>query len=207
MIRCTNKVFLMELLGSNQVPTPPTMMLADAGDLPKAMDELGLPLVVKIPDGSFSRGVHKVDDFAALKALTDKLFEDTDLLLAQQFMPTEFDWRVGVLDGEPLFVCQYQMARGHWQIIKHGPDGAAREGGFRTMAIAEAPPSVIEAALRAARAIGAGLYGVDLKEAGEEVVVIEVNDNPNLEHGVEDQVGKDEVWSRILQWFIKRLEA
>jgi glutathione synthase/RimK-type ligase-like ATP-grasp enzyme len=58
MIRCTNKVFLMELLAQHQVSTPPTM-LADAGDLPRAMDELGLPLVVKIPDGSFSRGVHK----------------------------------------------------------------------------------------------------------------------------------------------------
>ena len=207
MIRCTNKVYLHEMMEARGVPTPPTVMLAEDEDLARAEKTLGWPMVVKIPDGSFSRGVHKVDDFAALKALTDKLFEDTDLLLAQQFMPTEFDWRVGVLDGEPLFVCQYQMARGHWQIIKHGPDGAAREGGFRTMAIAEAPPSVIEAALRAARAIGAGLYGVDLKEAGEAVVVIEVNDNPNLEHGVEDQVGKDEVWSRILQWFIKRLEA
>ena len=51
MIRCTNKVFLMELLGSNQVATPPTVLLADAGDLPRAMDELGLPLVVNIPDG------------------------------------------------------------------------------------------------------------------------------------------------------------
>ena len=30
MIRCTNKVFLMELLGQNQVPTPPTVMLADS---------------------------------------------------------------------------------------------------------------------------------------------------------------------------------
>ena len=57
------------------------------------------------------------------------MFEDTDLLLAQKFMPTDFDWRVGVLDGEPLFVCQYQMAQGHWQIIKHGPNGA-EEGGF-----------------------------------------------------------------------------
>jgi hypothetical protein len=28
------------------------------------------------------------------------------------------------------------------------------------------------------------------------IVVIEINDNPNLEHGVEDQVGKDEVWTR-----------
>ena len=51
MIRCTNKVFLMELLGSNQVATPPTVLLADAGNLPRAMDELGLPLVVRIPDG------------------------------------------------------------------------------------------------------------------------------------------------------------
>jgi glutathione synthase/RimK-type ligase-like ATP-grasp enzyme len=38
-------------------------------------------------------------------------------------------------------------------------------------------------------------------------VVIEVNDNPNLEHGVEDQIGKDEVWTRILSWFIKRIDA
>ena len=123
-------------------------------------------MVVKIPDGSFSRGVHKVDNFAELKALTDHLFEDTDLLLAQAFMPTEFDWRVGVLDGEPLFVCQYQMARGHWQIIKHGPDGA-REGGFRTMALSDAPKQVIDVALRAAQAIGEGLYGVDVKEIGD----------------------------------------
>src|SRR5207244_3414737 len=59
MIRCTNKVFLMELLSSNQVPTPPTVILPDGGDLNEAVDELGLPLVVKIPAGSCSRGVHK----------------------------------------------------------------------------------------------------------------------------------------------------
>jgi len=206
MIRCTNKVYLHEMMEARGVPTPPTVMLAEDEDLVRAEKLLGWPMVVKIPDGSFSRGVHKVDDFAALKALTDKLFEDTDLLLAQAFMPTEFDWRVGVLEGEPLFVCQYRMARGHWQIIKHGPNGA-REGGYRTLDIAEAPPQVIEVALRAARAIGAGLYGVDVKETPTGLAVIEVNDNPNLDHGVEDQVGKEDIWNRILQWYIKRLEA
>jgi glutathione synthase/RimK-type ligase-like ATP-grasp enzyme len=206
MIRCTNKVYLHELMEAHGVPIPPTVMLAEDEDLVKAEKQLGWPMVVKIPDGSFSRGVHKVDNFEALKALTDTLFEDTDLLLAQQFMPTDFDWRVGVLGGEPLFVCQYKMARGHWQIIKHGPNGA-REGGFRTMAIGEAPKRVIDVALRAARAIGNGLYGVDVKESGDRLAVIEVNDNPNLDHGVEDQVGKDEIWGRILQWFIKRIDA
>jgi glutathione synthase/RimK-type ligase-like ATP-grasp enzyme len=206
MIRCTNKVYLHELMEAQGVPIPPTVMLAEDEDLAKAAQVLGWPMVVKIPDGSFSRGVHKVENAEQLQKLTEELFIDTDLLLAQKFMPTDFDWRVGVLDGEPLFICLYQMARGHWQIIKHGPDGA-REGGYRTLALADAPPKVIDIALRAARAIGHGFYGVDIKETGDSIAVIEVNDNPNLDHGVEDQVGKDEVWSRILQWFIKRIDA
>jgi glutathione synthase/RimK-type ligase-like ATP-grasp enzyme len=206
MIRCMNKVFLMELLGSNRVPTPPTVMLADEADLPRAMDLLGLPLVVKIPDGSFSRGVHKVSSVDEFKRIADELFEETDLVLAQKFLPTDFDWRVGVLSGEPLFVCQYRMARGHWQIFKHHADGSSREGGHRTFELDKAPPEVINLAVRAAQPIGMGLYGVDLKQTPDGIVVMEVNDNPNIEHGIEDAVGKDEVWIRILKWFIERLE-
>jgi glutathione synthase/RimK-type ligase-like ATP-grasp enzyme len=201
-----NKVFLMELMGSNQVPTPPTVMLADAADLPRAMDLLGLPLVVKIPDGSFSRGVHKVTTVDEFRRIADELFEETDLVLAQKFMPTEFDWRVGVLSGTPLFVCQYRMARGHWQILKHHPDGSLREGGHRTFDLDQAPPEVVDLAVRAAKPIGDGLYGVDLKQTPDGIVVMEVNDNPNIEHGIEDSVGKDEVWTRILRWFTDRLE-
>jgi glutathione synthase/RimK-type ligase-like ATP-grasp enzyme len=205
-IRCTNKVFLMELLGSNQVPMPPTVLLADQSDLPRAMDELGLPLVVKIPDGSFSQGVHLVSSQEQLRRVADELFEETDLLLAQKFMPTEFDWRVGVLSGEPLFVCQYRMARGHWQIVKHRPDGSSREGGFRTFELDQAPHEVIDIAVRAAKPIGDGFYGVDLKQTDRGLMVMEVNDNPNLEHGVEDTIGKDEVWIKMLKWFIDRFE-
>jgi len=206
MIRCTNKVFLMELLGSNQVPTPPTVMLQEGGDLAKAVDELGLPMVVKIPDGSFSRGVHKVNTPEELRRITDELFEETDLVLAQKFLPTEFDWRVGVLAGEPLFVCQYRMARGHWQVVKYRADGSSHEGGFRAFDVAQAPPEVIDIAVRAARPIGDGFYGVDLKQTDRGIVVMEVNDNPNLEHGIEDQVGKDEIWVRLLKWFTERFE-
>jgi glutathione synthase/RimK-type ligase-like ATP-grasp enzyme len=206
MIRCTNKVFLMELLGSNQVPTPPTVILPEGSDLNKTIEELGLPLVVKIPDGSFSRGVHKINSLEEFKRITEELFEETDLLLAQKFLPTEFDWRVGVLAGEPLFVCQYRMARGHWQIVKHRADGSLREGGFRTFDLDQAPTEVVELAVRAAKPIGEGFYGVDLKQTAHGIVVMEVNDNPNLEHGIEDTVGKDEIWIRLLKWFIDRFE-
>ena len=59
---------------------------------------------------------------------------------------------------------------------------------------------------RDAKPIGDGLYGVDLKETPDGIVVMEVNDNPNIEHGIEDSVGKDEVWTRILRWFTEKLE-
>jgi len=206
MIRCTNKIFLVELLQENAVPVPPTVVLARDTNPEAVIGELGLPLVVKIPDGSFSRGVHKVQSVAEFTDVADGLFEQSDLVLAQKFLPTEFDWRVGVLAGEPLFVCQYRMARGHWQVVKYRPDGSSREGGFRAFGLDRAPREVVDIAVRAARLIGDGFYGVDLKQTDGGIVVMEVNDNPSLEHGIEDAAGKDEVWMRLLRWFIERFE-
>ncbi|NDW05228.1 RimK family protein [Jiella pacifica] len=205
MIRCTNKVYLNELMAANAVACPPGLMIAGREDFKRAADELGFPMVLKIPDGSFSRGVKKVDDFAGLEKLAGAWLEDSDLLIAQKFMPTKFDWRIGVLGGEPLFAVQYLMAKSHWQIINHETGGRPLEGGFKAFSLGDTPPHVLDAGLRAARCIGDGLYGVDLKETDDGVFVIEVNDNPNLEHGVEDSIEKDEVWARLTRWFVDRM--
>lgn len=207
MIRCTNKVYLDELMRGNGVPVPTTVMIAGADDMARAADELGFPMVIKIPDSSFSRGVKKVTSYAELKTNVTAWLKDSDLILAQKFMPTSFDWRVGVLDGKPLFVVQYLMAKKHWQIVKHDTGGKPLEGGFRSVSLADAPPLVIDTGLRAARCIGDGLYGVDLKETEDGVFVIEVNDNPNLEHGVEDSAEKDDVWLNLTRWFIERIDG
>jgi glutathione synthase/RimK-type ligase-like ATP-grasp enzyme len=188
------------------IPTPRTAVIDGARRLPGVMDRLGLPIVLKIPNASFSRGVFKAKDAKELRDITERLLEESDLIIAQEFMYTTFDWRVGVLEGEPLFVCQYMMARNHWQIVKHDQRGRAQEGGFRTLAVEDAPKEVVDIAVRAARQIGDGLYGVDLKQNDRGVFVIEVNDNPNLDHGIEDQVLKDELWRRLVRWFQKRLE-
>jgi len=207
MIRCTNKVYLDELMDANGIPVPPTQMIAGDEDLVKAADMLGFPLVLKIPDSSFSRGVKRVANMVELKTLVHDWLKDSDLLLAQKYMPTAFDWRVGVLGGKPLFVCQYEMAPQHWQIVKHDTkNGKPLEGGFRSCSLADAPPAVIDIALRATQCVGNGLYGVDIKETADGVVVIEVNDNPNVDHGVEDASEKDDVWIALTRWFIDRLE-
>src|SRR5690606_30053822 len=72
MIRCTNKVYLNELMTANKVPVPPTVMIAGVADLQVAADTLGFPLVLKIPDSAFSRGVKKASTFDELKALATR---------------------------------------------------------------------------------------------------------------------------------------
>ncbi|MCC6793366.1 MAG: RimK family alpha-L-glutamate ligase, partial [Thermomicrobiales bacterium] len=51
------------------------------------------------------------------------------------------------------------------------------------------------------------LYGVDIKETPDGIHVVEVNDNPNIDHGIEDAAEKDQVWIELTRWFIDRLEA
>jgi glutathione synthase/RimK-type ligase-like ATP-grasp enzyme len=205
IIRCTNKVYLAELLTINRIPAPVTF-IAGRRRIKEMEGKLAYPMVLKIPDGSFSVGVVKVDNRDQLMAQSRLLLDDSDLILVQEFMPTSFDWRVGVLNGQPLFVSQYMMAKKHWQIYRHDEDGKAQAGGFRTMLVEEAPREVVDVAVRAARLMGNGLYGVDLKQNDRGVFVIEVNDNPNIDSGVEDLKLRDELYRRVLQEFIRRLE-
>jgi glutathione synthase/RimK-type ligase-like ATP-grasp enzyme len=209
ILRCTNKIYLADLLKSRKLPTPRTEILFrdEARRLADLPERLGFPIVLKIPDGSFSRGIVKVEDPESLKREAEALFQNTSLLIAQEFLYTEFDWRIGVLDGEPLYACQYFMSRGHWQIYDHGADKAkARSGGFKTLPVREAPSEVVKLALRATTAIGDGLYGVDIKQTRDKPVIIEVNDNPSIDAGIEDAYLGEDLYRRIMDVFLRRME-
>lgn len=205
ILKCTNKVYLGELLVANKVPTPKTIVL-QKGAVKGIEAELSYPIVLKIPDGSFSRGVFKADDPQQLETITNGLFKDSDLILAQEFVYTEFDWRVGVLNRQPIFVCQYFMSKKHWQVVKHSPNGEAVQGGFKAWRVEDAPPDVVRTAIAAANLIGDGLYGVDIKQTDRGIMVIEVNDNPNVDAGIEDLFLGDELYKMIIQEFIRRLD-
>jgi glutathione synthase/RimK-type ligase-like ATP-grasp enzyme len=207
MIRCTNKVYLAERLNAAGVPTPRTVVVQGLKQAVALGEELGWPVVLKIPDGSFSRGVFKCDDLECLKTRLKELLDHSDLVIAQEFVPTDFDWRIGVLAGEPLFACQYHMVKKHWQIMKYEDGKAVGEGRFKTIALDQVPHGVVETAVKAARLMGQGLYGVDLKQTDHGLYVIEVNDNPDLNHGIEDVEEKDALWEKLVKWFWDRLEA
>ncbi|EJK2115315.1 glutaminyl transferase [Vibrio navarrensis] len=208
IMKCTNKVFLTELLKNNKVPAPASVILKNFDPEWKSdlLSELTFPMVLKIPDGAFSRGVVKVRNEEELEKEAAALFEKSELILAQAFMPTDFDWRIGILNRQAIFGCKYMMSRGHWQIYQHHNSGRVSSGGFETLDLKQVPKNVVDVALKAANLIGNGLYGVDLKEIDGQVYVIEVNDNPSIDHHVEDAFLGDLLYDRIMTEFLRRIQ-
>ena len=204
IVRCGNKVYQAELFQRHNIPGPRTMVVHE-GNVTEVAARVGLPCVLKKPDGSFSSGVVKASTQEELEEGLAELFEESELVVAQEFTPSPFDWRVGILDGQPLFVCRYHMAPGHWQII-HAAGARTQYGRVEPVALEDTPKKVLEIGLRAASYFGSGLYGVDLKEIDGRVMVMEVNDNPNLDGGFEDGILGDTLWDEVVRWFRVRLD-
>lgn len=212
ILRCTNKVFLAELLARNKISAPRSLILHCSQKIEQRVaaieSELGLPCVLKAPDSAFSQGVSRVDDIDKLRRALASLGERSDLVIAQAFMPTDFDWRIGIIDRRPIYACRYHMVDGHWQIYQRDEgSGKIEAGGFDGVPLGAVPKAVLHAALKAANLVGAGLYGVDVKEVKGRAYVIEVNDNPSIEAGVEDFILGDELYNIIMRVFLDRLET
>ncbi len=208
IIRCTNKVYLNELLEKEKIPAPASMLIfrSNENSFGEISGCLGSPFILKIPDGSFSHGMKKISNEEELQNAFEVLFDKSAILLAQEFIPTDFDWRIGVLNGEPLFACKYYMAKGHWQIYLHGDNGKSTPGLVDTIPIYQVPAQVLKTAIKATSCIGKGLYGVDLKVVNGKAVVIEINDNPSIDHEIEDAILGDELYYRIINHFVRQMD-
>lgn len=207
ILRCANKVYLADLFRTHRVPSPKTWILhkGNAEHLDKLEATAGFPVVIKIPDGSFSRGIVKVNNRQELDVKVAELFQQSALLLAQEFLYTDFDWRIGIFNHKALYACRYFMVKNHWQIYRHG-GSRTDSGNFSTLPTFEVPKAVLDAALKATQPIGNGLYGVDVKEINGKGYVIEVNDNPNIDSGIEDKYLGEELYRLIMGEFLRRME-
>jgi len=205
ILRCTNKVYLAELMAHHHIRTPKTVIV-HAENARHAYQTLGFPCILKQPDSSFSLGVVKVDTPEAFSAACAEMLNKSELIIAQEFLKSEFDWRIGVLNREPLFACKYFMADHHWQIYNQKARSDDDKWGMtETLRLEDVPPAVLRMAADAAGHIGSGLYGVDIKEIDGVPYLIEVNDNPSIDAGIEDEVLGMELYTAIMRVFRDRI--
>ena len=206
ILRCCNKVYLAEALVNAGIETPKTMIV-HGDNLDQVIGTLGLPVVLKTPDSTFSYGVKKATDEKSFRSVIEEMLEHSQLVIAQEYTPSDFDWRIGILDLEPIFACRYYMARGHWQIYNwDARKKMDKDGWVECLAMEDVPGVVVKAAIKAAKIMGEGLYGIDIKEVNGKPLVIEINDNPNIDEGVEDGYYGNRIYQKIIQAFKKRID-
>jgi glutathione synthase/RimK-type ligase-like ATP-grasp enzyme len=201
---CANKIHQYALFEKYNIPRIPTMFLnkdeLHHKKITEIFNTLGKPVVIKAPYTSFSRYVEKAACETSFRDIAKRYFKKSDTIAIQKFTPTQFDWRVGVLNDQVLYTCKYMIPTGKW---KHGAKLRGKPtiiwGRTVSMKKQNTPLKLRETALKACRVVGKGLYGVDVKEVDGEFVVVEVNDNPSIYAGYEDLRDRD-IYTKIVDY-------
>ncbi len=201
IMACSNKVHVYELLERSNIPRIQTVFLLkdqlNQMTIQEAFSILGKPIVLKAPYTAFSRYVEKAEDEESLNRICRRFFRISDIVVAQRFVPTAFDWRIGILDNDVLFACKYHMPEKQW---KHG--AMVRGGRFiwgKTEAVKREtlPPRLKEVAIQTSKPFGRGLFGVDIKEINGDYIVVEINDNATIYADEEDKEDAD-IYEKII---------
>ncbi len=196
---CANKVALFFLFRQHSIPMPRTFLYHREGEL-GWKKELEFPIVIKAPYTRFSNQVDKVENETELKQTLSKYSRKSDLLIVQEFLRTDFDHRVAVLNGEILYYIKYYMPKGGWK-VKSQINGHERWGRTFPISRNNIPDRLKALSLKTANLIGTGLYGLDIKEINGKYFVIEINDNPTIY--VDEEGRKDpDVFERIIRYLV-----
>ncbi len=206
ILKCCNKVFMAEALQNSGISTPKTLIV-HKHNKDHVLNEIKLPVVLKSPDSTFSFGVKKAETQEEYTTLVSAMLKKSELVIAQEFSPSEYDWRIGILDNKVFYACRYYMAKDHWQIYNwEAGEKDDQDGNADCLAIEDVPKKILTAALKSAKIMGKGLFGIDIKEVDGQPMVIEINDNPNIDFGVEDGYYGEKIYSEIIGGLKNRLE-
>jgi glutathione synthase/RimK-type ligase-like ATP-grasp enzyme len=179
-----------------RVPHPATLE-GDEENVGDVAATIGFPCVLKSPESCASRGVLLASGRADVVDVYRALRPNGGAVLLQPFLPTPFDWRIGVLDGQPFYACRYHMVPGDWRIIRWVDTRVASFGAVEARSLRDVPVPVLRAALDAAAGVGSGLYGVDVKWLDGRPLVIDVNDNPTINAACEDAYEGQRLYDRV----------
>ncbi len=191
-----NKIWQAEMFAKHNIPHPKTLIVTHNNIF---YPDLTFPGVLKIPDSCFSQGVYKINNKSEFNRMVTQL--NVPKLIYQEFIESSFDWRITIFNHQFLFAIKYFMVKDDWKIIKYDRKGNYINGNHECVKLEDVPAHVIAAAAKCDQFLSNGLYGLDIKEVNNNAYVIEINDNANIDAGVEDEIEGKKVYDTIIKYF------
>jgi [lysine-biosynthesis-protein LysW]--L-2-aminoadipate ligase len=169
-IICGNKALTSITLTKNKIPTPKTMLAFTETAALEALKELGYPAILKPVIGSWGRLIAPLKDLDTARAFIENreyMFPLYQIYYIQETVKKlERDIRCFVIGDHAVAAIYRYPAPGDWKT------NVARGGRSEPCPITN---ELEEISIKAAKAVGGGVFGVDLLESGKGLLVNEIN--------------------------------
>ncbi len=194
---CSNKAILHDLFLKNNIPAPRSVLFAGEVDaIDGIFGTLGTPVIIKTPYTRFSSHVEKANNREEFISISKQFMRKSKVLIIQEYIQSDFDWRVGILSNKILYLCKYCIPKGGWK-VRSKINGKNVWGDTIAVPRESISPELKDLCIRLSKSVGYGLYGLDVKETKNGYRVIEINDNPSIYEGYEDTIDCD-IYEKII---------
>lgn len=183
--RSRDKLRSGQILAKASVDTPKTIVSRNTADIDDLIDQIGLPLVIKMARGTHGNGVVLADTKKAAKSALQAFYlynEDGTSILLQEYIKESAGTDIRAFVVGSTVVASYQRTS-----LDDDFRSNLHKGGEGTPI--KLTPAEKKAALRAARAMGLHIAGVDLMRSERGPLVLEVNASPGF--GIEKITGRN----------------
>jgi len=178
IVRAKNKLHTLQILSHYKIPVVKTVVLSDKSYFDEAMKYLGdFPIVMKTVFGSKGNGVTIVESKRAAKSTYGIISENYSVkngILLQEYIGESMgkDIRIFVVGGKMVAA----MER-----IAHDEDFRSNVGQGGSGTTYTPTKKEVHLAIRAAKALGLEVAGVDIIQTKTGPAIMEVNANPGFE--------------------------
>lgn len=192
--RSRDKLRSMQLLAKAGVGVPKTVFSRNSADIDDLIDKLGgTPVIIKLARGTHGNGVVLAETKKAAKSVLQAFYltnEDGTNILLQEFVKESAgtDIRAFVVGGRVVASMKRQSLDDDFRSNLH-------KGGEGT--VIKLTEEERKMAVKAARAMGLNVAGVDMMRSERGPLILEVNASPGF--GIEKVTGRD-VASAIIEY-------
>lgn len=181
--RSRDKLRSIQLLSRSGVGIPKTVFSRETSDVDGLLDRVGVPVIIKLASGTQGNGVVLAETRKVAKSVVQAFYVNDTSFLIQEFIAESAgsDIRVFVVGNRVVASMKRQSLDDDFRSNIH------QGGTGKAIKLTDEEKKI---ALKAAKAMGLVVCGVDLIRSNRGPLVLEVNSCPGLE-GIEKATGRN----------------